>query len=372
MLEFRLNRLDWRLLGAVLTLTAIGMVMIYSATRAHLTVSGAMPTKKLLLQAVWVLCGLILFTLVSSFDYSRLQQFAWPIYLSTLGLCVLVLVIGGLVRETQRWISIGPVNIQPAELAKLGVILMLATFFAQREGEAVEFELLSRALAYAAVPCALILLQPDLGTPVLIIFVWGIVCYMVGARLHHLGAFFFAFIMLFVAAWGFNLIKPHQKVRLTAFISDSADAQKERWQVDQSIIAIGSGHIFGQGLFRGSQSQLSFVPDQETDFIFSVIGEELGFAGSVTVIFMLGVLLWRTLMICANAKNLFGRLLAAGIVAMFFLHILANVGMTLGVTPVKGMPLPFVSYGGSSMLVNFIALGVLQSIYADRQTIRFE
>ncbi len=372
MSSFRLIRADWKLLGTVLALTAIGLVMIYSATRAQLTIADQLPAKKLILQSIWVLLGLVLFVLVSSFDFSRLAVLSSPIYVTTLVLLVVVLIIGEEVRGVRRWMAIGPMTLQPAELVKLGLILMLAAFFASREGEAADFELLTRGLAYAVVPCVFLVLQPDLGTPILLLFVWGGVAYIFGARLHHLGAFFFAFIMVFMAAWGFGLIRPHQKQRLTAFISNSTDIEKEGYHLRQSLIAIGSGHLAGQGLFRGPQTQLSFVPDQETDFIFTAVGEEFGFLGCGTVILLFGVVLWRGLMICAQARTLFGQLVAAGIVVMLFFHVAANIGMTLGMMPVKGLPLPFVSYGGSSVLTNFIALGLLQAIYNDRRTIRFE
>ncbi len=363
-----LYRLDLRLMGPVLLLTAMGLVMIHSAGRAQLPDVGHSHASKVMLQSIWVLLGLILFVLVSTVHCSRLASVSWPAYLVTLALLVLVLIVGGLVRATQRWLSIGPINIQPAELAKLGLILILAMAFASREGEPIEFEMLTRSLGYAVVPCVLILLQPDLGTPILLIFVWGVVAYVAGARLSHLAAFFFVFIMLFASAWGFGVIKPHQKQRLLAFAGTSGDPHKERWQLDQSLIAIGSGHLTGQGLYRGSQSQLSFVPDQETDFIFSVVGEELGFVGAVSVIILFAIVLWRCLAICAEARTLYAKLAAAGIAAVFFLHIMANIGMTLGMMPVKGLPLPFLSYGGSAILTNFIALGILQSIYRDSQS----
>ncbi len=366
-------RLDFKLLGAVLLLTAIGLVMIHSAGRAQLPDQAQYHTPKVMLQSIWVILGLILFVLVGSVHCSRLASVSWPAYLTTLALLVLVLIVGGFVRETQRWLSVGPINIQPAELAKLGLILMLAMAFASREGEPVDFEFLTRSLPYAVIPCLLIILQPDLGTPILLLCVWGVVAYVAGARMAHLTAFFLVFIMAFAAAWGFGLIRPHQKQRLLAFASASADTRDERWQLDQSLIAIGSGHLTGQGLYRGGQSQLSFVPDQETDFIFSVVGEELGFLGAATVILLFAILLWRSLAICADARTLYAQLAAAGIAAVFFLHITANIGMTLGMMPVKGLPLPFVSYGGSAILTNFIALGILQSIYRDSQSaISFE
>ncbi len=372
MFHSRLVRADWKLMAAVLILVVIGLTMVYSATRAQLTVEGSSPTSKMATQSIWVVLSLVAFVLVACFEYSRLQQLSWPFYVGALVLLALVLVTGAFVRETQRWLSIGPVNIQPAELAKLGVILLLGAYLSSRERDVVDFELLVRSLAYALVPSVLILLQPDLGTPILLVFIWGVICYVFGARLVHLGAFALAFVMLFAAAWGFGFIQPHQKARLTAFFDSGEDVRGQRWQLQQSLIAIGSGHLTGKGLLRGSQSQLSFVPDQETDFIFSVIGEETGFVGTVAALILFGIILWRGLVICALARTVFGRLVAAGIVAMFFFHIAVNIGMTLGVMPVKGLPLPFVSYGGSAMLVNFVALGILQSIYIDRQSIRFD
>jgi rod shape determining protein RodA len=370
--SWRALRFDWILLAAILLLTAIGLLMIYSATKTQLTVAGQEPTRKLMQQSLWVVLSLIIALLVATFDFARLPSVALPAYLFSLLLLVLVLISGGLIREAQRWISLGPINLQPAEFAKIGVILALASFFATRRGEPVEFELPTRALGYTLVPVLLILAQPDLGTPILLLFVWGTVSYIAGAKIQHLAAFTFAFIMIFMAAWGFGLIRPHQKQRITTFVNRAADTSREGYHLRQSLIAIGSGHLTGQGLFRGPQTQLSFVPDQETDFIFTAIGEELGFVGSVTVVLLFGVVLWRGLTICATARTLFGQLVAAGIVATIFLHVMANIGMTLGMTPVKGLPLPFVSYGGSSLLTNYLALGLLQSIWADRQAIRFD
>lgn len=375
MFELRIHKLDWKLMTAVLLLTAVGLLMIYSATRTHLALNDLSPTMKLGKQLVFVIIGLVLFVIIASFDYSRLANLSWPLFIGSLVLLVAVLVIGTEVNGARRWIDFGPLRLQPGELAKPCLILFLASYMAARAEQAGDFDLLLRTLGFAAIPCGLILIEPDLGTPVLLIFVWGIMCYALGSRLHHLAAIWFAFLMLFAAAWGFDVIRPHQRARLMAFVNSNPQTREEkdaRYQLEQSMIAIGSGHLAGQGLFRGPQTQLRFVPDQETDFIFTAIGEELGFLGAAAVVALLGVVLWRTLMIAMHARTLFGRLIAAGVAGMFFLHILANIGMTLGMTPVKGMPLPFVSYGGSALMANFIALGVLQSIFIDRQTIRFD
>ncbi|MBU0607899.1 MAG: rod shape-determining protein RodA [Armatimonadetes bacterium] len=359
------QRLDWTLLVAVLLLTVVGCLMIYSATRAE------MGARKLMLQLVWVALGLVLLASVTIVDYNRLVNLAMPF----LGFCTFLLVVvlftGHLVKGAERWIPLGPLNVQPAELLKLGLILFLGGFLATREEEAHDFGLVLTSLAYVGVPTLLVLAQPDLGTPVLLFFVWLTMLFVVGSKVTHLGAIAFAFLMLFTAAWGLNIIRPHQKERLTAFMNPEADPRGQGWNLRQSLIAIGSGHVFGQGLFKGTQSRLRFVPEQETDFIFTVVGEELGFVGSVAVLAIFGLVLYRSLSIAATAKDTAGRLIASGITAMLLVHIVVNVGMTLGMMPVKGMPLPFVSYGGSSMLTMMAAVGLLQSIHIHRQKITF-
>ncbi len=359
------QRLDWTLLLAVLLLVAVGCLMIYSSTRAE---QGA---RKLMLQLVWLALGLVILASVTVVDYNRLTNLAVPF----LGFCgfllIVVLFTGHLVKGAERWIPLGPLNIQPSELLKLALILFLGGFLASREEEAHDFGLVLTSLAYVGAPTVLVLAQPDLGTPVLIFLVWLTMLFVAGARVLQLGAVAFAFIMLFTAAWGLNIIRPHQKQRLTAFINPDADPHGQGWQLKQSLIAVGSGHLLGQGVFKGTQSRLQFVPDQETDFIFTVIGEELGFVGSVAVLALFGLVLYRAVSIAAEAKDTSGRLIASGVAAMLLVHILVNVGMALGMMPVKGMPLPFVSYGGSNMLTMMAAAGLLQSVYIHRQKITF-
>ena len=359
------QRLDWTLLLAVLLLVAVGCLMIYSSTRAE---QGA---RKLMLQLVWLALGLVILASVTVVDYNRLVNLAVPF----LGFCgfllIVVLFTGHLVKGAERWIPLGPLNIQPSELLKLALILFLGGFLASREEEAHDFGLVLTSLAYVGAPTVLVLAQPDLGTPVLIFLVWLAMLFVAGARVLQLGAIAFAFLMLFTAAWGLNIIRPHQKQRLTAFINPDADPHGQGWQLRQSLIAVGSGHLLGQGVFKGTQSRLQFVPDQETDFIFTVIGEELGFVGSVAVLALFGLVLYRAVSIAAEAKDTSGRLIASGVAAMLLVHILVNVGMALGMMPVKGMPLPFVSYGGSNMLTMMAAAGLLQSVYIHRQKITF-
>lgn len=359
------SRADWVLLAVVLLLVTIGAVMIYSSTRAE------KGSHKLILQLVWIALGLVIMASLTCVDYNRLLALALPFMGMCVFLLVVVLLMGHFVKGAQRWIPIGPANIQPSEMLKIAVILLLGGFLSSREEEAADFHLVVLSLAYIALPVLLVLAQPDLGTPILIFLVWMTMLFLLGSRVVHIGAIAFTFLMLFTAAWGLNIIRPHQKQRLTAFINPNADPHGQGWQLRQSLIAVGNGHITGTGLFKGTQSRCGFVPDQETDFIFSVIGEEGGFLGSVFVLSMLGLLMYRGLVIAGSAKDAAGRIMAGGITAMFLVHTVVNVGMALGIMPVKGMPLPFVSYGGSNMLTMMAAAGLLQSIYIHRQKITF-
>ena len=358
------------MLAIVLILCVLSALAVYSCTRSDLVKHGHPPTAKLMMQIVWLVIGLGALLATMMVDASKLGRLAWPIYLVCLGLLLLVLVTGP-IRGTTRWISLGPVNLQPAELAKIALILMLGSVLSRSEDESWDFLFLVRTLAYVAAPAMLILLQPDLGTPIVMFFVWLVMLYAFGANPLHLTAFALAAIMLFAGAWGFGLIRPHQKARMVAFIDPGADPEGAGYHLRQSLIAIGSGHLWGQGLFHGPQSQGSFIPDQETDFIFTVIGEELGFVGAASVVVLFGLLLYRGTMVAASAPTIFGRAVAMGITAMFVLEVMTNIGMTIGLAPVKGMALPFLSYGGSSLVTSMIAVGILQSIYMRRDPIVF-
>lgn len=365
-----LRRADFQMLAIVLLLCLLGALAIYSCTRSDLVKQGRPPTSKLVLQLVWIVLGLVALVATMAVDASKLGRLAWPIYLACIGLLLVVLVTGP-IRGTTRWIALGPLNLQPAELAKIAVILMLGALLARSEDESWDFIFLVRTLAYVAGPALLILLQPDLGTPIVMFFVWLVMLYAFGANPLHLGAFTLAAVLLFAGAWGFGLIRPHQKARMVAFIDPMADPQGAGYHLRQSLIAIGSGHLWGQGLFHGPQSQGSFIPDQETDFIFTVIGEEMGFVGAASVVLLYGLLLFRAVSVAASAPAMFGRAVAMGVTAMLLLQVVVNIAMTIGMAPVKGMALPFLSYGGSSMVTSMIAIGLLQSIYMRRDPIVF-
>jgi len=367
-----LARIDFTLLVAVLLLCAYGALMIYSCTQAQLAMADKPPASTVTLQLIWIGLGLLVMGLIIMVDYNRIASLSLLFYGLVLGLLLLVLAIGQTAHGSARWLAIGPITVQPGELTKLAIILMLGAYLATRTSEQLEtFHTLVRSLGFVILPAALIFLQPDLGTPVVLVFIWFFVMFLAGARLTQLGAVAFAFVMLFTVAWGTGVVRPYHKERLTAFLHPDEDPQGAGWQIRQSLIAIGSGHLLGKGLFQGTQSRLAFIPYQEKDFVFTVVGEEWGFAGCLALLGLLAVLMWRSLAICWQAKDRFGRLVAGGIAAMFLIHITANVGMTLGLAPVKGMTLPFVSYGGSSMIVNCLAVGILQNIYMRKRKIAF-
>jgi rod shape determining protein RodA len=365
-----LKRADFQMLTIVLILCVIGSVAIYSCTKSDMVKAGRSPMTKLKLQLVWLVLGLAALVGTMMMDASKLGRLAVPIYLVCIGLLLVVLVLGP-IRGTTRWISLGPLNLQPAELAKLAVILILGSVLARAEEQSWDFLFLVRTLGYVMAPAFLILLQPDLGTPIVLFFVWLVMMFVFGGNPVHLAAFALAAILLFAGAWGFGLIRPHQKQRMISFMDPGADPQGSGYHLRQSLIAIGSGHLWGNGLFHGPQSQGSFIPDQETDFIFTVVGEEMGFVGAVSVVLLYGLLLYRGIAVAAAAPGMFGRVVATGVTAMLLLQVVANIGMTIGVAPVKGMALPFLSYGGSSLVSSMIAVGILQSIYMRRDPIVF-
>jgi len=310
-------------------------------------------------------------------DYEKIASLAIPIMGVVVLLLVAVLVIKfvfpdyGNVRGTVRWLELGPIRIQPSELAKIAVIIGLSVFLVNRDDEVDTLSLVSRSLLWAAIPAILIFRQPDMGTPVVLVFIWLVTLFAAGARIQHLAAYVLVGALLFGAAWSLNIIDDSQKLRVTSFLHPEDDISGAGYHLRQSMIAIGSGGLWGQGLFKGKQTQLNFVPDQETDFIFTAIGEEKGFFGGMILIALFGALLWRTLLVCLRAKDKLGQLMVAGVAALLFVHVVINIGMSIGLMPVKGMPLPFVSYGGSSLVANMLCIGLVENVHMRRHKIAF-
>ncbi len=363
------RRADFVLLGAVLALVAIGCVMIYSCTRTDPAGQGVAGGAKLRTQLLWVALGLVALFLTMSLDYTRLSGLHLPIYIGTLGLLGVVLVRPDF-NGAHRWLGVGRIGIQPAEFAQIAVLLAIAAAAAARD-EAHDFLFLLRKLAWVAVPVGLILVEPDLGTPVVILVTWGVVMYVCGARGPHLAGFAIAGLLLFAAAWFGGFIHEYQKERLLTFLHPWKDPNGDGYHLRMSLTAIGNGGPFGKGLFQGTQTRLHFIPEQESDFIFTAIAEELGLAGGLLVLFLFGLLIYRCTAVILEAKDVFGRLIAAGVTTILVMHVIVNLGMTMGLGPVKGMPLPLVSAGGSSMMATMIGLGLVESVYMRRHKIAF-
>ena len=362
-----LRRLDWVLLVAVLGLSLLGTLLVWSATEHGLSQAGGDPQTYLKKQLLNVVIGLILMAAVSSLDYRLLRIYAPVAYAVTcLGLLVVLSPVGSIVNGAHSWIALpGGFQAEPSEFAKVTLILMIALIFSElRDGDRrPRARDLAAALACGALPLGLVVAQPDLGVSILLVAVLIGMIALSGVRLRWLAGLGVFTALGGLAAWSMHLLKSYQVQRLTAFINPSADPRGTGYSAAQAKIAIGSGGMFGQGLFHGSLVAGNFVPEQHTDFIFAVAGEELGFVGAIVIIGLIAVLLIRSLRIAVRADDQFGLLVASGIAIWFALQAFINIGMTIGITPVTGLPLPFVSYGGSAMFADMIAIGVLQAVH---------
>ena len=365
-----LRHLDWVLLGAVLALSLMGTLLVWSATQPGLVHSGQDPRTYLMKQLMNIVLGLIFMGAVAFLDYRKLRLYAPVIYgASCVGLVMVLTPLGSIVNGAYSWISLpGGFQIEPSEFAKLGIILMTATIIGElRHGEArPRLRAAGIALAVAAVPIVLVAAEPDLGVVILMLaLIIGLIA-LSGIRLWWLGGLAAAGALALVAVVNLHLLKTYQIGRLTAFLHPSADPRGTGYSAAQSKIAIGNGWWTGQGLFHGPLVSGNFVPEQHTDFIFAVAGEELGFLGCSLIIVLLAVLLLRALRIAQRADDQFGMLVACGVAIWFGVQSFVNIGMTMGIMPVTGLPLPFVSYGGSAMFADMIAIGALQSVYRHR------
>jgi rod shape determining protein RodA len=368
----RLPRLDWTLLLAAAALVALGTLLVWSATADKTALTGGDPQAFLRRHLVNVAIGTVLGVLVAATDHRWVRILAPVVYAGSLVGLVLVLVMGSTINGSRSWIVVGGMSIQPAEFAKLSVVIGMALVVAERtEGswrqrEVRHLDVLGM-LGVVAIPALLILLQPDLGTLlVLLATVFGVIAVSGAPRRWLLGLLVGG---VAVAAGGVSagLLKQYQVDRFMAFTNPALDPLGAGYNMQQARIAIGNGGVLGQGLFDGSQTRSGFVPEQQTDFIFTVAGEELGLVGAGLLILLMAIVLWRALSIAAQADDLFGRLAAAGIACWFGFQTFQNIGMCLGIMPVTGVPLPLVSYGGTSMFATLMAVGLLENIHLRNQ-----
>ena len=362
-----LRQLDWALLLVVLALSLMGTLLVWSATRPGLAQAGGDPNAYLKRQLLNTVIGLVLMVGVGMLDTRQIRAFAPLVYIAgLLGLVAVLSPLGSTINGAHAWISLpGGFQIEPSEYAKLGLILMIAVIFSElRDGDRLP-RLRDAGLAIVcAIPVlGLVVAEPALGVTIVLLALAVCLIALSGIRLRWLAAMAATGVAAVTAVLNLGLLAPYQVQRLTAFANPSADPLGTGYSAAQAKIAIGSGRMFGQGLFHGQLVAGNFVPEQHTDFIFSVAGEELGFLGGIAIIALLAIVLLRALRIAARADDMFGLLVASGIAIWFGLQSFINIGMTIGIMPVTGLPLPFVSYGGSALFADMIAVGVLQAIH---------
>jgi rod shape determining protein RodA len=366
-----LLRIDPLLVLAALGLVGASLLVLGGATQDDIP---GQPYFYFYRQAAYAGVGLLLMLLLSRFDYSRIREWKLGVYALMIGAIVLVYGIGATARGSKRSIDIGFFNFQSSELGKVLLVLALSAFMVDRMRRLNERETTSRIILLAVFPAILVVAQPDLGSGLVYLAIATAVLFVAGTKWTHfaaLGALAVgAVVLVLVAApaLGVQVLKPYQVDRLTAFLHPTSNPREQGYQVNQSLTAVGSGGKTGRG-DQATQTRLDFLPEHHTDFVFSVVGEQFGFIGAALVLSLFALLIWRSLRILTMSKNLYGALIAGGITAMLMFQIFVNVGMTIGIMPITGVPLPLLSYGGSSVLVTFMALGLLQSIHAQAREV---
>ncbi|MFH1950134.1 MAG: rod shape-determining protein RodA [Pseudomonadota bacterium] len=359
MLDRRLiQNFDWVLLLLLLFQAGISLLNLYSATYPIRDLGGS---EIYLKQIYWFLIGFTVFLLMTTVNYYVLERLAYPVYFFTIVLLILVLIVGKVMSGSQRWLSLGAVSFQPSELAKIAIVLVLAKFFSER-GDYREYRLrdLWQPFVLTAIPCFLILKEPDLGSALFL----GLVSFSVIliVKVYWKSLVILAGSSLLAAPLIWFGLREYQQKRVLSFLSPDMDPLGAGYHINQSKIAIGSGQFWGKGFLKGTQTRLHFLPEQHTDFVFSVLAEEWGLAGSIALLLIyLFLILWG-LNIAKSSKDRFGSILAAGIVAIIFWQVAINVGMVTGLLPVVGIPLILLSYGGSSLITTMAAIGILMSI----------
>lgn len=354
-----LAHFDWTVLFIAAAVAGLGLATLYAATH-HLGDGGgaSVPYVK---QLYWLGLGAVALAVAVVIDYHLIEEYGYLIYVGSVALLGVVLVAGHTAGGSQRWIDLGPLHLQPSEVAKLALIVALAKYFHHhRAPEGYRLIDVLPALVLAAVPMALILKQPDLGTALVLGLIFGSMLLLVRLRASTWISLFLVALLSFPIGW--SLLKPYQRDRIMTLLDPNSDPLGTGYHIRQSLIAVGSGKTFGKGYLQGTQSHLRFLPEQHTDFIFSVFAEEWGFLGGALLIGLYTALIFWGLRIAWRAKDRYGSFCAVGVVAFIFWHAFINIGMVTGILPVVGMPLPLFSYGGTSVLVFMTALGLLINV----------
>ncbi|MBI2607269.1 MAG: rod shape-determining protein RodA [Candidatus Doudnabacteria bacterium] len=354
---------DLYVFGSSILLLFLGLLMIYSTTLES-------ESNLLLRQIIFAGGGLLGMVSLAFYDYRNLKKITPWLYLLMIASLLAVWLLGPTIRGSARWIDLGFFRFQPAEFAKLIMVIVMAKYLDQQGEKLKAFRYVFLSLVYVSFPVVLILIEPDLGSAVVVFLTWFAMLLFSRISKKHLAILILIFTLLSIFSWA-SVLQDYQKQRLHTFLDPYQDPQGQGYNVLQSIIAVGSGELFGRGLGRGLQSQLKFLPERQTDFIFASTAEELGFFGSLFILGLFLLLFVRLLKTIIQARDNFGMYLGTGILFMLLIQVVVNVGMNIGLLPVTGIPLPLLSYGGSSLLTTFLALGIIQSIVARQKAVRF-
>jgi rod shape determining protein RodA len=358
-----------------LMLVSVVALIVYSVVTLAVTTKGDIPGDPyfyVIRQSIYAVLGIAAMLALTRIDYSRFRELRVGLYTAMISGIVVVLLIGGATRGSRRWIELPFFTFQPSELGKVLLVLALAAFALDRVRRTTERQRTIRLLLMGLVPAMIVFIAPDIGTGIVYGVITLAVLFIAGVRWTHFAALGAAVagvaivVLLIAPAVGTPVLKDYQEQRLTSFLNPSEDPRDSSYQINQALIAIGAGGKTGRG-DQSTQTRQGFLPERHTDFIFAVVGERFGFAGAAFLLSLYALLIWRALRILTLSKNVYGSMIAGGIAAMLMFQVFINVGMTLGVMPITGIPLPLMSYGGSSVLVTFMAIGLLQSIYAQSQ-----
>jgi rod shape determining protein RodA len=358
---------DWQLLVIPIILVAFSSIMLYEISHWAQSVPASTPYR----QVIYLIVGLIFFWIMTNLDYKVLRSLVWPAYVATIAALVLVAIIGRSTYGGTRWINLGVIQLQPSEAAKLVTILALAKFLSDREFRMSELTTLLGSLSIVAVPALLVLRQPDFGTAMVLGAIWFACVVMASTPVVYLGGVAASAAIMAPLAWA-KVLKPFQRDRLTSFLQPNIDKLGTNWSVFHARIAVGSGGPWGEWFGRSTQSRLDFLSVQDKDFIFSVIAENIGFLCLLILFAFYSALFLRIARVAFMSADTFGRVIATGILAMFLFQTFVNIGMNIGIMPVTGIPLPLLSYGGSSLITSLAALGILESILLRHQKLVFD
>ena len=356
-IEKILKRIDWLLVFFIIPLVLAGLFTMKSFTSSE-EIANFFDK-----QIIWVVLGFAVFFIFSFIDFRlfRRTDVLVTLFLIFCSLLAILLIVGNITKGAQSWFSFGLFSFQPSDMMKLVLVLILSKYFSRRHVEIRNVKHIFISLFYALVPFILIFLQPDFGSAMVILLIWFGMVLVSGISKKHLLFVFVSSIVVFVSLWTF-VFAPYQRARIISFINPLADIQDSGYNASQSTIAVGSGQIFGKGLGFGTQSRLKFLPEPQSDFIFAAYAEEWGFIGSCFILLLFGLVIWRILHTASLSASNFEMLFGMGIAIFFMSHVLVNIGMNIGLLPITGIPLPFMSYGGSHLVTEFMGLGILMNM----------